>query len=107
MVCLAGRRGSSGLARCAVKRGALRLFDFTNGLAADAAGLAGAAISKILLLKISRTAIRMDKVAQAAATGCNGGKQRFLDDGHEALQARQRNLARGCARVDAGAEQAL
>ncbi len=49
----------------------------------------------------------MDKVAQAAATGCDGSKERFLDDGHEALQARQGNPARRGARVDAGTKQAL
>lgn len=49
----------------------------------------------------------MNEVTQAAATRCDGGKERFLDDGHETLQARERNLACRRTRVDAGAKQAF
>jgi len=102
-----GGRELSGLASRTIKCGALCLFDFPNELAADTTGLAGAAVGEILLLKIPRAAVGMNEVTQAAATGCDGGKERFLDDGHEALQARERNLACRRTRVDAGAKQAF
>ena len=79
----------------AVEGRTLPLAQRADWLAADAAWRVGAAVDEILLLEISRTAVRVDEVAQAAAARGDGGFQRGADFRHEAFVAPEADAAGG------------
>src|SRR5882724_862155 len=98
---------SSTLAGGAEERRALSLTQGSDGCATDPTKIALPAIDEIGLLKVTGKAFRTDIVAQAAATGFDGGSERFPDCENQLFAAQQRNAAGGQARMDACTKQRL
>src|SRR3546814_6755454 len=75
--------------------------------AADAAGLAAAAVDKQFLLEVPGCAIGTEEIAQGGAAALDRFGQHFTNPVGEPRAVGARQLARAPRRPDAGAEQAF